>query len=461
LGVNPSLGNADLQPGLASVETPAAVPARTDELGNELVARARLRARRRLSGSDGLIAVVLAGAFLAAATCCALLLPSIRPFSPVSALMAVVVYAGVSRVRFEVANLWVFPTQLVLVPMLFTLPPRAIPLLVATGLLLGKLPDFLRGRLALNQAHLSVADAWHSVGPVLVLTLAGAGSPTWTHVPLYAGALAAQFGADFIVTAIWSRAAFGVSIAEHARGSVRIAFLVDAALAPVGLVVAIATAGRAWGVVIVLPLVVLLQVFARERQVRIDHALELGQAYRGTAMLLGDVIEADDEYTGAHSRDVVELVLGVADQLRLDPTQRQRAEFAALLHDVGKVKIPPEIINKPGPLDRTERALMNTHTIVGQTMLERIGGLLGDVGGIVRSCHERWDGDGYPDGLAGESIPLEARIVCACDAWSAMTTDRPYRGALPVDLAIRELEVCAGTHFDPRVVEALLVVLER
>ena len=186
---------------------------------------------------------------------------------------------------------------------------------------------------------------------------------------------------------------------------------------------------------VVLPLVALLQFFARERQVRIDHALELSHAYRGTAMLLGDVIEADDEYTGAHSRDVVALVLSVADRLGLDAQERQRAEFAALLHDVGKVKIPLEIINKPGPLDKTERALMNTHTIVGQTMLERIGGLLGEVGGIVRSCHERWDGGGYPDGLAGEEIPFEARIVCACDAWSAMTTDRAYRKAMPDELA--------------------------
>jgi HD-GYP domain-containing protein (c-di-GMP phosphodiesterase class II) len=173
------------------------------------------------------------------------------------------------------------------------------------------------------------------------------------------------------------------------------------------------------------------------------------------------VIEADDEYTGAHSRDVVELVLGVADRLGLDSRQRQRAEFAALLHDVGKVKIPLEIINKPGPLDRTERALMNTHTIVGQTMLEQIGGLLGDVGGIVRSCHEHWDGAGYPDGLAGEAIPFEARIVCACDAWSAMTTDRSYRKALPAEVALAELHACAGTQFDPRVVDALVAVLDQ
>src|SRR5207248_9465418 len=112
---------------------------------------------------------------------------------------------------------------------------------------------------------------------------------------------------------------------------------------------------------VVLPLVGLLQGFARERRARLDNVLELSQAYRGTALLLGEMIEADDEYTGSHSRDVVELVLAVADRLELDPQTRRQAELAALLHDVGKVKIPSEIINKPGPLDEDERALMNTH----------------------------------------------------------------------------------------------------
>jgi HD-GYP domain-containing protein (c-di-GMP phosphodiesterase class II) len=459
LGVNPSHEIADLQDGVSVLDSPAALPLHADEFGTELVARARVRERLGLSSSDGLIATVLAGAFLATAVACAFLLPPIRHFSPAAGIVAVLVYAAVSHVRFEVSNLWVVPTQLVLVPMLFTMPPRSVPFLVAAGLILGKLPDFARGRLSVSKAHFSLVDAWHSVGPVLVLSLAGGASPSWSHVPLYLAALVAQFATDFTPGAIWSRTAFGIPLIEHAR-SMRVTFLVDAALAPIGLVVAIAAGGRIWAMLVVLPLVGLLQFFARERQVRIDHALELGHAYRGTAMLLGDVIEADDEYTGAHSRDVVELVLGVADRLGLDPRERQRAEFAALLHDVGKVKIPPEVINKPGPLDKTERALMNTHTIVGQTMLEQIGGLLGDVGGIVRSCHERWDGGGYPDGLVGQAIPFEARIVCACDAWSAMTTDRSYRKALPVELALVELQACAGTQFDPRVIDALVAVLD-
>ena len=206
------------------------------------------------------------------------------------------------------------------------------------------------------------------------------------------------------------------------------------------------------------PLMGLLAYFARERRSRIDHALELSHAYRGTALLLGDVVEADDAYTGLHSQDVVSLVLNVADQLGLDSRARREAEFTALLHDIGKVKIPKEIINKPGALTPEERAIINTHTIEGEQMLEKIGGLLGEVGHLVRSCHERWDGGGYPDGLAGEETPLIARIVCACDAFSAMTTNRPYRKAMSTADALDELRTCSGTQFDPTVIEALVEI---
>src|SRR4029077_21258168 len=122
---------------------------------------------------------------------------------------------------------------------------------------------------------------------------------------------------------------------------------------------------------------------------------------------------------------------------------------------VGKIKIPSEIINKPGPLDDDERAVINTHTLEGERMLTKVGGTLGNVRHLVRSCHEDWDGTGYPDGLAGEEIPLAARIVRCCDAFSAMTTDRPYRAARSVGEALDELRRCSGTDFDPRVVDAL------
>jgi len=209
------------------------------------------------------------------------------------------------------------------------------------------------------------------------------------------------------------------------------------------------------------PLVWLLGTFARERKERYSAALELNRAYRGTVMLLSDVVEADDNYTADHCRGVVSLVTTVADELEIDEDARQELEFVALLHDVGKIVIPKDILNKPGALSDDEFELMKTHTIEGQVLLDRVGGLLGRVGAVVRSCHERWDGHGYPDGLAGYEIPLPARIVFACDAYNAMTTDRPYRAAMSQETAIEELWANAGTQFDPRVVAALASVIKR
>jgi putative nucleotidyltransferase with HDIG domain len=211
--------------------------------------------------------------------------------------------------------------------------------------------------------------------------------------------------------------------------------------------------------VLVLPLGGLLELFSREREARIEQTLELGRAYRGTALLLRDLLEDDDEYTGRHTEDVVDLAGRVAEQMGVDEDTKRATELGALLHDIGKIAVPDEIINKPGPLDDEEWAVMRMHTIEGQRMLDRVGGQLANVGVVVRASHERWDGGGYPDGLAGEAIPLAARIVSACDAYNAMTTDRSYRAALPVAVALHELRANAGTQFDPAVVDTLVSVL--
>ena len=176
--------------------------------------------------------------------------------------------------------------------------------------------------------------------------------------------------------------------------------------------------------------------------------------------MLGDVVEADDGYTGEHSRDVVALTLSVVDQLGLSERERRDAEFVALLHDVGKIRIPNEIINKPGKLTDEEFEVIKQHTIEGERLLHRVGGLLGEIGKIVRSCHERHDGTGYPDGLAGEEIPRVARIVACCDAYNAMTTDRSYRKAMPTAEAVAEVRSNSGTQFDPVVVDALIAAVE-
>jgi putative nucleotidyltransferase with HDIG domain len=230
---------------------------------------------------------------------------------------------------------------------------------------------------------------------------------------------------------------------------------VDVLLTPVGFMAALAGADHEGGWLLAVPLLALIAVFARERKARVEHAIELGRAYRGTTLLLSDVLEADDEYTGSHSWGVVSLALDVASAMGLDARRRRNVEFGALLHDVGKIAVPKEIINKPGPLTDEEWLVIKTHTVEGQRMLEQVGGVLGDVGRIVRSSHERWDGTGYPDGLTGDEIPIESCIVSCCDAFDAMTTDRSYRRALPIEHALAELEANAGSQFHPRVVQFL------
>jgi HD-GYP domain-containing protein (c-di-GMP phosphodiesterase class II) len=442
-----------------AVQEPAkqAASSSTDADDDGLVEQSRARVARALGDREFLPTVATAAAFVTATAALLAWLPVGRPDGGLGVTLALVAcYAVAARVQFEVAFAYAVPTQLVFVPMLFLAPLELVPLLVALGFFLSKLPEHVRGEWHLGRAGLHLLSSWHAVGPVLVLAAAGSPTPELRLLPLLALAVLAQFALDFA-----SSAARGFALGIGLRALIRAmgpAWLVDLALTPLGLGLAYASLTQSYAFLLGLPLMGLLAYFARERKARIDHALELSHAYRGTALLLGDVVEADDEYTGLHSHDVVSLVLGVADRLGLDPQARREAEFTALLHDVGKVKIPKEIINKPGALTPEERAIINTHTIEGELMLEKVGGLLGDVGRLVRSCHERWDGGGYPDGLAGEEIPLVARIVCACDAFSAMTTNRSYRQGLSQQDALEELRRCAGTQFDPRVVEALVEV---
>jgi len=330
---------------------------------------------------------------------------------------------------------------------------------VAAAFVLSGAPDVVRGRRPAARLALRLGDSWFSVGPAFVLALHGGGAARLTDWWLYAAALGAQLGADF--AASWVRdAVHGDPPSPRAQlVEARWVYTVDALLSSIGLLAAFAAAGRPGLALLVLPLAGLLSMFAAERRSRVDHVIELGQAYRGTALVLGDVVEADDAYTGDHTRGVVALAIDVAQQLALDASSRQRVEFGALLHDVGKIAIPKSIINKPGPLDDDEWALIRTHTVEGQRLLDRVGGLMRDVGLVVRASHERWDGGGYPDGLAGTAIPIEARVVACCDAYNAMTTTRSYRRAMSAEAALAECVACAGTQFDPAVVDALVAVV--
>ncbi len=188
----------------------------------------------------------------------------------------------------------------------------------------------------------------------------------------------------------------------------------------------------------------------------IEHEKErAADGYRAVVRSLAAAIEARDGYTGGHSDEVQQLGVAVALRLGLERSDIDLIRTVALLHDVGKIGIPDHVLHNPDPLSREEWAVMRQHPVIGERILEPLPGL-SEVAHAVRHEHERWDGTGYPDGLQGEEIPLAARIVLACDAYHALVSDRPYRSALPQEEAIAELEHCAGTQFDPKVIVALV-----
>lgn len=378
--------------------------------------------------------------------------------SPVGAALAVTLYIIAAQINFPVGVALTAPTQLAFVPMLVVIPPALVPLVVIGCRLVPLLIPGLRtgGRPSAAAVLSRVGgDCAYALGPAAVLVLAGVHGFTWSQSPIYTLALAAQFGVDLL---------FGLGrswFADRTRPGdllsvVAWLYLVDVALSCIGLFVDASVRGRPLLLLLVVPIIGLLALFARERRQRVEGSLTLSSTYRETAELLGDVLEDDDAYTGMHSREVAELALSVAVRLELDPLALFNVRYGALLHDVGKITVPKAILQKVGKLTPEEWVIMREHTVRGQEMLDRVGGSLAAVGRIVRHSHEHFDGSGYPDGLCGEAIPIEARIVAVADAWSAMTSSRPYRRALSAEVAADELKRCAGSQFDPTVVTALL-----
>jgi HD-GYP domain-containing protein (c-di-GMP phosphodiesterase class II) len=180
------------------------------------------------------------------------------------------------------------------------------------------------------------------------------------------------------------------------------------------------------------------------------HSARLGRG-RPHEVLLQALFEREPELR-LHVQSVTDLSLGVGRRLGFNPEELEQLRLAAELHDVGKLAIPDTVLRKKGDLDEAEWEFVRQHTIIGQRILDAAPALY-EVGKLVRSSHERWDGTGYVDGLAGEEIPLAARIISVCDAFAAMTSDRPYRGAVSADEAVEELHRCAGSQFDPSIVE--------
>ena len=419
-----------------------------------LLAASQARPARALGARELRSELIVGGSFALVAVMLAILAPG--PITPDAGELLLVLggLALASRVVFQVGSCYTMPLQLAFVPALFVLDPALVPLVVAAALLVGRAIDVAQGTRRPSRLLNALGDSWFSVGPALVLVLADSPAADAVGIGVLIAALAAQLLVDTLASRAREALHDGASFAEQLSESAWIYF-VDVLLSPLGFGIALAATVEPVAVVLVWPLFLLLAVFARERDERLSSLLELSEAYRGTARVLGEVVEHDDAYTAAHIRGVAELAVGVAADLDLSASERRLVEFGALLHDVGKIAIPNEIIQKPGSLDEAQWAVIKTHTLEGQRMLARIGGLMRRVGEVVRSSHERYDGQGYPDGLAGDEIPIEARIIFCCDAYNAMTTDRVYRPALSQSQALSELRAHAGTQFDPDVVEAL------
>jgi HD-GYP domain-containing protein (c-di-GMP phosphodiesterase class II) len=182
--------------------------------------------------------------------------------------------------------------------------------------------------------------------------------------------------------------------------------------------------------------------------------------YKATIEALSTALTARDGYTGSHSQETLWFVRAVAEELRLSSHECEYVADVALLHDIGKIGIPNEVLHEPGRLNEEQWEIMKQHPVIGEKIVKTIPGLE-EVARAIRHEHEHWNGGGYPDGLRQGEIPLASRIVLVCDAFHAMTSDRPYRQAMSVSEARLELSENAGTQFDPHVVGALLHVLDR
>ena len=245
----------------------------------------------------------------------------------------------------------------------------------------------------------------------------------------------------------------GTSFFYHLKFNVRYLLAEILSLGVLGVLMAFLYAWSPWNLALILIPLALVHISLRN-YMRLRH--EAQRAFEQIVKLLS----ARDPYTYEHSKQVADLAEKIARELRLPEDQVEKIRSAALIHDIGKIAVPDEILRKPGPLTDEEWAIMKKHPDVGADLIQNLE-IYADVADIVRYEHERWDGSGYPKGLKGEEIPLGARIVAAADIWNALTTDRPYRPAYPHDKARRMIEEMRGKELDPKVADALLRVVGR
>jgi signal transduction histidine kinase len=318
------------------VHTPRIPADPSIEAVEQLLEEGRSSGARALGRREVAAELLVGGAFLLAAAAMAFLLPSDRPLEIGELLVFALAYAAATRIQFDVGAGYSPPTQLVLVPMLFALPAYSVPLVVAAGLLLGDVPDYVMGRRHGSRAVKVLGDSWHAVGPALVLGIAGTGDPAWQDWPVYLAALAAQVGCDLVAATL--REWLGRGVAPRVQvGVLAWAYAVDVLLAPVGLLAAFASADQPYAFLLMLPLAGLLVILARERSARLDNVRELGHAYRETAELNARLLDTERRATRAREellasashelQTPLAILLGLVDTARgqrLPDTERDR-----------------------------------------------------------------------------------------------------------------------------------------
>jgi signal transduction histidine kinase len=303
----------------SSVHSPPNPTEPSIEAVEQLLEEGRSSGARALDHRELVAELLVGGAFLVAAAAMAYLLPSDRQLDLGMLAVFVLAYAAATRIQFDVGAGYSPPTQLLLVPMLFALPAYSVPLVVAAGLLLGDMPDYLTGRRHGSRAVKVLGDSWHAVGPALVLGIAGTGDPAWEDWPVYVAALAAQVACDLVAAIV--REWLGRGVAPRVQiGVLAWAYAVDVLLAPVGLLAAFASVDQPYAFLLLLPLGGLMVIFARERNTRLDHVRELGHAYRAREELIA---------SASHEMQTpLAVLLGLVDTVRSQPalpdTERDR-----------------------------------------------------------------------------------------------------------------------------------------
>jgi hypothetical protein len=433
-----------------------------------LVAAWRARLAVPMEDRESVVVGGLAVGYLAVAVAVSLALPSEREFQPLVVLALFAAYVGVSRIRFEVGAGYVSAEQLVFMPLLFFAPLPLVLMLVPVAFTLSDLPDILAGRAHRDRWMNALADSWFVLGSVSVLGYLAPGAPRLELAPVYLAGLAAQVGLGTTAALAREYLVGRLALRDELR-SAAAAYQLDVLLSPVGFAIAFAAAaGGPLALLSILPAAAATWALSRAHRARCDRLVAEHDAY--WRRFLCDARRLERSGQEAVSEDwlcMPELALAVGGELGL--TMSDRTELAQAAQAAAPRAAAPNAFAERRPRAAERRLRLAADVIEGRLYRSGADRLARELrfdrlrrqADVVRSSRERFDGAGHPDGLRGDAIPLAARILACCDAYSAMTAGRRDRAPMSGETALEELRRGAGSQFDPEIVHALDRALKR